>query len=290
MHRSFPRLLVLTICFLLCLGTTLPRAADAVEFGWKELPGGGIEYQVQVEPELIPTFEKEGFSSEIPPGLRDIRSIRITTGRVTLPNQGDLQGPTVAPATTPTTADPNKFGQSSPPRELDPSIVRTAATGPAQLLDPNGGSQSTNRVDTFNPTNAPENSVQPNATNVSPPLTTPVDPSKVWSGFGTYASPTSSPAATATVKDDPQDRSGGFGANSSDSSRKPEIGPNDGPHTENKEVLPQAEQSKPWMPLMLALLALFASLAANVYLVWLHQEIRFKYFSLLRRLPDGSVA
>src|SRR5437762_1354915 len=84
MHRSFPRLWIIAICSSLCFAAAMRDVAKAVDFGWKELPGGGIEYQVQVEPELISTFEKQGFSSEIPAGLRDIRAIRITTGRITL--------------------------------------------------------------------------------------------------------------------------------------------------------------------------------------------------------------
>ena len=38
---------------------------------------------------------------------------------------------------------------------------------------------------------------------------------------------------------------------------------------------------KPWLPLMGALLALFASLGANVYLAWIHQGVRMKYRTLL---------
>ena len=72
--------------------------AGAVDFGWQTVSGGGIEYLVQVEPELIDSFRQEGFTSEVPAGLRDIRRIRITVGKGQLPNQGDLTGPTIAQA------------------------------------------------------------------------------------------------------------------------------------------------------------------------------------------------
>ena len=55
MDRSFPRLLHTAICLSLSFAA-MHGVAKAVDFGWKELPGGGIEYQVQVEPELIPTY------------------------------------------------------------------------------------------------------------------------------------------------------------------------------------------------------------------------------------------
>ena len=70
--------------------------AIAIDFGWQELPGGGIEYLVQVEPTLVDSFKQGGFQSDIPPGLRDIRRIHIVVGEEKLPNQGNLDGPKVA--------------------------------------------------------------------------------------------------------------------------------------------------------------------------------------------------
>jgi hypothetical protein len=66
----------------------LSLAAAGVQFGSESLPGGGNTYIVQVEPELIDSFRKEGFSSDVPPGLRDIRRIEIRVGSAPLPNQG----------------------------------------------------------------------------------------------------------------------------------------------------------------------------------------------------------
>jgi hypothetical protein len=66
----------------------LALAATGVQFGSEALPGGGNTYIVQVEPELIDSFRKEGFASDVPPGLRDIRRIEIRVGAGTLPNQG----------------------------------------------------------------------------------------------------------------------------------------------------------------------------------------------------------
>jgi hypothetical protein len=76
--------------------------ASAIDWGWQPMADGGREYIVQVEPQLtdIDAFRKEGFSSDIPPQLRDIRRIRIVVGSDPLPNQGEippaaLQGPGV---------------------------------------------------------------------------------------------------------------------------------------------------------------------------------------------------
>ena len=66
--------------------------ASAIQWGWQDLAGGGREYIVQIEPQLadIDAFRKEGFSSDIPPQLRDIRRIRIVVGSDPLPNQGEI--------------------------------------------------------------------------------------------------------------------------------------------------------------------------------------------------------
>jgi hypothetical protein len=66
----------------------LAFAATGIQFGSEALPSGGNTYIVQIEPELIDTFREKGFSSDVPPGLRDIRRIEIRVGTAPLPNQG----------------------------------------------------------------------------------------------------------------------------------------------------------------------------------------------------------
>ncbi len=66
--------------------------ASAIQWGWQDIAQGGREYIVQIEPQLadLDAFRKEGFSSDIPPGLRNIRRIRIVVGSEPLPNQGEM--------------------------------------------------------------------------------------------------------------------------------------------------------------------------------------------------------
>jgi len=325
-------------------------AAKAVDFGWKELPGGGIEYQVQVEPELIQTFEKQGFASEIPPGLHDIRAIRITTGRVTLPNQGDLDGPKVAaaassPKSTPTNTVADSGEQNRTPKVPNTlnDVMTAGATEVAQLLNPNGtgpapaprysltpplGSETNNGATNEGPANSsppsnfpannfPANSTTSGSTNNFPrtsnpansgtnnsaPGNNPTDPMGRPSSLNEAANPKNgfwpnvsslSSQGQPTPAGVPTDtRAGSFANSPANASRdstvvdtfgnhgsfaNPSLAMNEGLKTDFKPEVSQPEAAKPWMPLMLALMALFASLAANVYLVWLHQEIRFKYF------------
>ena len=65
------------LSLLVCAILSISAAARAVTFGWQELSDGGIEYLVQVEPDLLDSFHKEGFASDIPSGLRDIRRLPI---------------------------------------------------------------------------------------------------------------------------------------------------------------------------------------------------------------------
>jgi hypothetical protein len=59
-----------------------------IDYGWQPAGGGGLEYIVQVQPDLIDDFRAQGFSSEIPPQVQDIRRIRIVVGDKKLPREG----------------------------------------------------------------------------------------------------------------------------------------------------------------------------------------------------------
>src|SRR5580692_5216380 len=92
--------------------------ASTIQWGWQKLDDGGEEYVVQVEPQLtdLNTFRKQGFVSYVPPGLRDIRRIRIVMGSEPLPNEGDMNPvgltPTAPPASPPT---PSPTASEPPP-------------------------------------------------------------------------------------------------------------------------------------------------------------------------------
>jgi hypothetical protein len=62
--------------------------AVLIDYGWQPTGGGGLEYIIQVQPDLIDDFRAQGFSSEIPPQVQDIRRIRIVVGDKQLPREG----------------------------------------------------------------------------------------------------------------------------------------------------------------------------------------------------------
>ncbi len=64
----------------------LAAAALGIDFGWQPSDGGGLEYLIQIEPELLNALRAgEAIRSDLPPALRDVRSYRITVGRGELP-------------------------------------------------------------------------------------------------------------------------------------------------------------------------------------------------------------
>jgi hypothetical protein len=111
----------------------LAIVASAIQWGWQKLDDGGEEYIVQVEPQLtdLDTFRKQGFASYVPPGLRDIRRIRIVVGSDPLPNEGDMnpvglrpiappaasQSPPTAPGTLPAGMAAQPLKSARPPLE-----------------------------------------------------------------------------------------------------------------------------------------------------------------------------
>jgi hypothetical protein len=60
-----------------------------VEVGWQPLAGGGFEYIVQIEPQMLESLRAgESIISEIPPELRGVRRYRLVVGTGPLPRIG----------------------------------------------------------------------------------------------------------------------------------------------------------------------------------------------------------
>lgn len=67
-------------------------AVSAVGFGWQPMPDGseGVEYLIQVEPELLESLaegESVPISGEVPEGIGPVRRVRLVVGSVELPRQ-----------------------------------------------------------------------------------------------------------------------------------------------------------------------------------------------------------
>jgi hypothetical protein len=301
MHYRIPaQVIAFTFLFV-------PIVAQAVQFGWQQLPDGGIEYVIQVEPELLDSFRQDGFSSDIPASLqRDLRRIRIVVGNGKLPNEGDVMGPkTSVPSSTPTPAARIDSSATSNSQSVAPQQPTTAAPpllsseptpSTISLPPPPTSASSTQQpsASTFTdslPPPPPFDDHAPQPKTESPAAEPPRPLSSLpffQSGLISKVAGTNSPSDAQTTtprlnENEPpadyrsQDRALATGA------AKPAV--SDSPFTANPPAA-----AKPWLPLMAALLALFASLGANVYLAWIHQGVRNKYRALVQRVSPGSIA
>jgi hypothetical protein len=59
-----------------------------VDAGWQPLPEGGMEYIIQIEPQLLETLKSgEPIQSDVPSYVKDVRAYRIVVGTAKLPRQ-----------------------------------------------------------------------------------------------------------------------------------------------------------------------------------------------------------
>ena len=71
---------------LVCLTT----AALGVDYGWQPIAGGGIEYVIQIEPQMLDALKQgDDISSALPAGANNIRRYRIVVGNAALPHHGE---------------------------------------------------------------------------------------------------------------------------------------------------------------------------------------------------------
>lgn len=116
---------------LVCL-VTLTLGMDV---GWRQLPDGGMEYIIQIEPHVLDSLRMGAeIESDIPPNVRDLRKYRIVVGTGKLPRDASIESPpeqSLSPQAQ--SADPEaasaRYGETSPqfppwthaPKTLPPS-------------------------------------------------------------------------------------------------------------------------------------------------------------------------
>ncbi len=223
-------------------------AAFAVQFGWTPLPDGGNEYVIQVEPQLMSTFEKEGFTSDVPPELRDIRRIRVHVGTDPIPNHGvtALKPPLdVPPDQRPSARSvyDSKFTLAGGVGDATPTGSRPAKVNIFQTEEDELNSDS-------KPKSAASRSTVTNASEQ------------------THGHFNSSDAGSDEFDNGP-------------SSAK---SPMRVPPTPAGEKLAAKEPEQPLTPMIAAVVALFASIGGNIYLGWLHVGTRRQYQDVVRQL------
>lgn len=68
----------------------LSAAVLGVDFGWQPLTDGGIEYIIQIEPQMLDSLQEgQSLSSALPSSGHNIRRYRIVVGTAELPHHGE---------------------------------------------------------------------------------------------------------------------------------------------------------------------------------------------------------
>jgi hypothetical protein len=229
----------------------LAAASIGVDFGWQPIAGGGVEYIIQIEPELLESLAsgRADIVSEIPPFLRGVRSYRITVGTGPLPHQGEP--PPLQEAAEP---DENEGmpGPGGDPFEGSFGGVAAKPLRRPALRDDHGSD--------VNPAGYEEtDDADEQATHDGP------DGKPAKGGAGA--------AGGAAGRSAAGNAAAGEAAGGED---EPSPSDQDSPPAETAP-------SRPWLPLGLALVALCASLAANAYQGWVTLALRQRYLLLLAR-------
>jgi hypothetical protein len=109
----------------------IAAALVGVDYGWRPLPGGGMEYIIQVEPGTREALRSdEAIESDVPPEVRDVRHFRFVVGTKKLPR--DLPAGSAGPAAGPRPAAIGALGPLRP----NPMVPSLPPLGPASSPSP----------------------------------------------------------------------------------------------------------------------------------------------------------
>lgn len=226
----------------------MAATAVSVDVGWHTTANGGFEYIIQIEPELLDSL-KAGTDvfSELPPFLRGVRSYRITIGNAELPHEGT---PPAADTDIAQSRLQSSSGEGAAPQSAD-------AEGPALSGPPAGAA----RPGTATADRQPDPASDLAAAEPAPGQTDPNTKREVAARTAGYQ----------------QAIAGGGPA-------PPEEGSPSNAQPVGYDWIAAGLRDKPWLPLTGAVLALFASLGANLYLVIGTVSLRGRYRSLAARV------
>lgn len=241
---------------------SLAVAALGIEVGWVPLPGGGHEYTIQLEPEMLDVLrkQKDEVFSEVPPQVH-VRRYRLLVGTGKLAR--------VIGNPPPVAAQENAHGPATPA-----AVDRAAADHAAQ--NPAHGERG--REDNLPAAQANSHEDATSAAS-NPPDTAAAPPRLSAEESGTEQRP---PGKLG----DPN-----RGANSLRASTYQQ--PGDVIEVQKPPGEPNTiagELNRPWMPFVVAVVLLCCSLGANIYLAWAAWHARNQYravISNVRTSPAG---
>ena len=257
----------MTGALLILAATTM-----GIEVGWQPLSDGGVEYIIQIEPDLLPLLaDNQDITSEVPADL-DVRRYRITVGTGKVQRDKGRRAANRPPALPATDAGSAKSSLWHP-RE-DSADPRESARRPdrrdAQANDPEVDDAEPIDETTANDSHeAPSNP----ARSTRPLFDLNDEPERLANADGRAGGAVKS-RYIEPASDEPPPKS--------KSKRTAQDG-------SAQAVARDAESpARPWLPLVAALLALFLSLGVNFYLGWVAWDARREYRTLLEQSLTGT--
>lgn len=222
----------------------LATAALGIDTGWQPLEEGGMEYIIQIDPQLLGSLTEEDVLTSEVPEVSDVRRYRIVVGKAKLPR--------IDPPRPPSTETPL-------PKPDEPSVnSKTAPPSQEKLKLPDRYSLETPDLPTLPPVDR----------DALPPVewakTIPDNSEGAPRKFDPESAVQEIPGRVASFKEPVA------GDTASAKAEKPSAAASNAP-----------SESKPWLPLIGASLLLVLSIAANAYLAWIWLDTRRRYHALV---------
>lgn len=251
------------IGIIVCLST----AVVGVDFGWQPVAGGGIEYIIQIEPNMLERLKDgQDIFSDLPPRTRNIRGYRITVGTARLPHQGQpppLDGGEPESAPTTRSAGPQTAHLAPDEAPLIDGPLPGPVLAPALAYDP----RTTDRK---------RRSSEPT------PLAEPHAAKRLEMRPTGFDQEATTPVA----------RKGGTPPHKTEAKAKPDAKANPDANAKPGATQPvhdagDEKTTQPTRP-SFTVLGLFASLGGNAFLLWVAAGQRSRYRALARLVRAPS--
>ncbi len=305
----------MNMLFVLVAATAL-----GIEVGWEPLPGGGHEYTLQLEPQLLRVLEggQEEIFSEVPAGV-DVRRYRIVVGVGKLrrdygPLAAEIEQPLAAAGVTAPPQAVNSAPLASPfnqPTDGSPDHEAVPAAGP---YNAQGAMQPSADMESIPPAEEPT-SATPDFGLPAPGVAEPEFPPAEPAGMNPQTSSSGAPADELWHNSAEQSVSEGKAEQKSSAAAKTAQAPAKLPEENDpsapiraatfedgkgsaasgvvdtgKPELPLTEPtSQPWAPLVVTIVLLACSLGGNIFLGWIAADARARYRNAIAKLRGAAV-
>ncbi len=257
------------------------------------LPAGGVEYRIRLRTDALDELKDRAVvvQGDIPAELKDVRAYRITVGEAEAPPSehppGDLPLAEASPSGSPSPIEGALPTESTPPAESIPPSepqVEPPATDPFPMRfgpPPHADALAQSRFNAGAVDHAPQWEA-PATSSLDKPGPAGPSPAALEDGPDTGKNEEPIEARQLAYIEPVAATPRGESSSPSDQLRMSAEPP---PKTAG-----QSDPDKPWLPLTIALLTLFGSLAGNVYLGWITWDTRGRFRALQRQVDDEPLS